>query len=70
MPRRIASMYEVRNWLSVLKRMGFRRFRFADLPIELQVRNILHKASANELIKYVGRDKSRNYVRIWEIQAA
>lgn len=70
MPRRIASMYEVRNWLSVLKRMGFRRFRFADLPGELQVRNILHKASANELIKCVGRDKSWNYVRIWEIQVA
>ena len=69
MPRRIASMYDVRNWLSVLRQMGFRRFRFAELPTELQVRNILHKAATEELIKCIGRDKGHNAVRIWEISS-
>lgn len=62
-------MYDVRNWLSVLRQLGFRKFRFAELPGELQVRNILHKAAANELIKSIGRDKGQNNVKIWEIQA-
>lgn len=63
-------MYDVRNWLTVLKQMGLKRFRFAELPGELQVRNILHKAASNELIKSIGRDKGQNNVRIWEIQVA
>lgn len=63
-------MYDVRNWLSVLRRMGFKRFKFAELPGELQIKNIFHKAAANELIKSIGRDKGQHNVKIWEIQVA
>lgn len=67
MQRHTASLYDVRKWLLALKRAGFRRFMFGGLPMKLQVKNILHKAAANELIKNIGRDKGHNNVIIWEI---
>lgn len=57
---------DAEDWVNELKNQGITKFSFSDLPAELKVRTLLHKASTLQLIERVG--KGRYYTAIWAVR--